>query len=884
MGDVWKAEDTKLGRTVALKLLASHLLRDEEARKRFAREAQAAAALSHPNVTTIYEIDEADGKTFLALEYVEGETLEQLIEKGPLPLQDALDIGRQVAEGLQAAHAAGVVHRDIKPANILITQDGRIKILDFGLALLTEGSKLTQLDTTVGTIAYMSPEQTQGAGVDHRTDIWSLGVVLYEMVTGQQPFKGDYDKAIMYSILNEEPEPLTSLRTAVPVELEVCVNKCLAKEASQRYQGGAELAIDLSSCAEKISHGKQTTVGRRESATSSPSGQVSIREGAAWGLVVAMALVALVSLFRVDEQSTNQRTPIRFAFTAPGLYPDVWVENAEMDKSISPDGKHIAYVAGVETPSVWIRDLDGENPRQLDHTEGSVSLFWSPDSQFVAFAAGGQLKRISIDGGLPSTVCELPSLIYFSGSWSPDGESIVFVAGGPPRLYTVPAAGGTPELLGEQIATRHGVGNSNPSHIPTAGGRRALLLDVGSPNHHDLVVLDLETMRHEVFVPGIQPFFSPTGHVVYRTGHSSGGLWALPFSIETLRPTGEPFPVAERGGTPSVSRDGTLVYSDFIGLGGQKQLVWFDRLGKKLAEIGEPQDDIWTVRLDGDDSQVAASGSESGDFDLWLYSTEKRQKTRLTFEAGLDTDPVWSPSGELIAYRSMNPQVGDDIVSGNGDVLIRSTDGSGEPRPVADARMIEKPSDWSPDGRYLAYTVTDSETNNDLWFADLRDADSDLDLHPFLETQASETTARFSPDGAYVAYCSNQSGKTQVYVRTFPEGESQRQISSDGGCDPHWRADGRELFYVRSEGQQALGTLMAAEISMGSSLQSGPPRPLFSHHGLAHTGAGINHRYDVSADGQRFVVIESVQGDEPEQISIHVVQDWYETFRDRERD
>ena len=885
MGVVYKAEDTKLDRPVALKFLPAHLLGDEDVRKRFEREAKAAAALDHANVCTVHEIDEAGGKTFIAMALVEGESLDQRIARGPLKLDEALDIAQQVAKGLEAAHKRGIVHRDIKPENIMVGEDGHVTIMDFGLARLNEASRLTKTDETLGTVAYMSPEQTEGSEVDHRTDIWSLGVLLYEMITGQQPFKGDYDKAVMYSILNEEAEPITALRTAVPVGLEVCVSKCLAKQASQRYQGAAELLIDLSSCAEKIGQGKQAPPAGAQGNATRPSWRPSTREGVAWTFAGALALVALVTLFRTDERPPVERTPIRFAFSPPGLIRDLWVEDSAIDKSISPNGKYIAYVANVETPSIWIRDLNKESPTQLAYTDGATSFFWSPDSQFVAFAAEGQLKRVSIDGGLSSIVCELPSMTYFSGSWSPDGESIVFAAGpgGPPRLYEVPAAGGEPKRLGEPITTPKGYANSNPQHLPTSGGKRALLLDVGSPNDHDLAVLDLDTLQFQILLQGVQPFYSPTGHILYRTGISLDGLWALPFSIETLKPTGEPFPISEEGESPSVSRDGALVYSDYIGIGGRKQLAWFDRDGNKIGEIGQPQDDMWALSLAPGGSQVATSSSEAGDFELWLHSLDRNQKTRLTFRAGLDSDPVWSPSGKQIAYRVEGPLVIDDIArSAQGDILVRHADGSGEPRLVADNEMIERPSDWSRDGRYLTYTLTDPETNNDLWFADLQNGEPKIELHRFLETAASETTARFSPDGQYVAYCSNQSGRTEVYVRTFPEGANQRQISTDGGCDPHWRADGRELFYVHSQREQGMGELMAVETSVEPSFQSGSPHSLFSKPGLRHPGAGINRRYDVSADGQRFVMIENVEGDEPEQISIHVVQDWYEQFRDRE--
>ena len=646
MGVVYKAEDTKLERTVALKFLAAHLLADEESRRRFEREAKAAAALSHPNICTIHEIDEVEGKTFLALEFVEGESLEKKIDRGPVALKEALDIGRQVAGGLSAAHDKKIVHRDIKPGNLLITPDGRAKILDFGLALLTEGSKITQLDTTLGTVAYMSPQQAQGVKVDHRADVWALGCVLYEMVCGQRPFRGEYDQALLYEIVHEEPEPLTGLRTGVPVELEFMIGKCLAKDAEQRYQNTADMIVDLSNMAEKLKSGKSRalrtaaalgdTVGTGNLAGPSPrsgDGQaerlslpqeadseptpsgVAGRGGKPllpWALF-AVAAFAFLALACVHFFETLPEAPLRrFAFTPESLY-----ELAGRRAAISPNGRHIVYVSGATERKLWMRDLDREQPRELDGTEGAQGPFWSPDSQFIGFAADGELKKISAQGGTAITLCPLPGGNLQGGGWSPEDDLIAFGSGGPSRIYEVPARGGEPRLLFE---SEEGYGITGPHFLPLQAVARSIIFDFGSPTDRDIAVKNLETGEWKVLTEGAYPVYSPSGHILYQTNRYKSGLWALPFSIETLKATGEAFPIAENVGGPSVGADGALICLDFSIVGVQ-QLAWRDRRGNKLGVIGQPQENIRYPSLSPDEGRVAVRGYEDGNDDIWVLRT-----------------------------------------------------------------------------------------------------------------------------------------------------------------------------------------------------------------------------------------------------------------------
>ena len=945
MGVVYKAEDTRLGRTVALKFLAAHLLKDAESRKRFDREAKAVAALNHPNICTIHEIDEAEGRTFLALEFIEGESLQARIERGPLPLEDALDLARQAADGLEAAHEKGVVHRDIKPGNLLITPKGQLKILDFGLALLTEGSKLTQLDTTLGTIAYMSPEQTMAADTDSRTDIWALGVVLYEMVSGRLPFRGDYDRAVMYSITSEEPEPLTALRTGVPMELEWLINKCLAKQPDGRYQNAADLIVDLTALRKKMESGKSTIVrpvaastpvgtgnpaGPTLEPTNQPAGAqapqsapgvapqapaTSVIPGSTFGpyrviedlgsggeiaayraedtqlrrsvtisvlpesaarraeqrerfKVIGAAVFFVVAVVMILLSWTRQPAPIesaalrRFAFTP---------EDFRGEATISPNGKHIAYLAGTDQPTIWVRDLDREQPRELPGTSGASDWghFWSPDSQFIGFAVGGELKKISVQGGPAITLCSLLQSRYYGGSWSPDGDVIAFSSAFPSQIYEVVAQGGEPTLLFEAEQSEKGFFNVRPRFLPASAAARGIVFAQGSSTDRDIVVRNLETGESSVLTEGGYSVFSPTGHILYQRDVRQGGLWALPFSIGTLKPTGEPFPIAENVGRPSVAMDGTVVSVDALG-SNRQQLVWLDRAGRKLGTIGQPQQGIRYPALSPDGGRVLVSAFEEvTNEDIWVHEVGRALKTRLTFDPGRDSFPKWSPSGEEVVFASNR--------AGNVDIFSRAADGSAEPVSLVSTSRTELPSAWSPDMKYFLYVVQGPETGWDIWYLERKELEDGFDSRPFLQTSFSETQSRLSPDGRFVAYLSDESGRFEIYVRPFPQGGGKWQVSANGGNSQRWSKDGGELFYVEGE------TLMSVPVSTMDGFSAGSAKPLFEHPGL---GGGISSTYDVSADGQRFVVVEDVESEEGEQAkppSIHIVENWFEEFKDREQ-
>ena len=778
MGVVYKAEDTNLKRPVALKFLAAHLLGDKDVKARFRREAEAAAALNHPNICHVYEISEAQGRTFIAMAFLEGEGLDKKIEAGPLKLKDALEIAIQSAHGLQAAHEKKIVHRDIKPANLMITGSGSkqlVTIMDFGLALLTDRSKLTRIDETMGTVTYMSPEQTYGMELDHRTDIWSLGTVIYEMVTGQQPFKGHYDKAVMYSITNEKPEPMTALRTGVPMELEWLVNKALAKERDERYQSTADMVVDLESLKKKLESGKSTIL-RAQAASQTGITQPTATEEFSPGPLaryrviedieeaddsikylaedtelhrsVAIQVLPQSSAQRMERRQRRKQTLVlgagalgvllglvlaffplfspvpvaetplrRFAIAPPvSVIWDAW-GGGMFDNSlaISPNARHIAFVEGGGQGRLWVQDLDQQQPRAIEGTERARSPFWSPDSTFIGFAAGGDLKKVSVQGGLASPVCELPGEHFHGGTWSPYGEVIVFSSGPMTQshsLYQVPAPGGTPGLLlAPEDLNQASEGPAKYlawSHfLPSEAGARVLVFTFGTVSEQTMVVQDLETGQRELLGPGAAPVYSNSSHLVYATSPISSDLWALPFSLETLRATGEAFPVSDNSRYATVAADETLVYLDIFGSSGQQQLVWVDRDGKQVEEIGQAQSAIYTAALSPDGRWVAVAVAEGSSPDVWVWDLARRGvSTRLSTAPEFDSIPVWSPGGDEVAFASLR--------AGNLDIYLRRADGGGEEQAVAATSQNEWPSDWSRDGKYLLYDQSDPETGRDL--------------------------------------------------------------------------------------------------------------------------------------------------------------------------
>ena len=597
----------------------------------------------------------------------------------------------------------------------------------------------------------------------------------------------------------------------------------------------------------------------RDPTPAGPTPPAATRERIAWAAaaVLLVALVAL-SLVRFQEASAD-KTVRRFSFTPDNLYNVAWAVGAHGWAAVSPNGKHIAYLSGGDESAIWVRDIDREQARELPGTEGAVDqgLFWSPDSQFIGFGTGDALKKAPIQGGPVIQICA--TLPLLGGSWSPDGNSIAFGRGpAPARMFVVSADGGEPRQLFDLVRTERGAGNSYPAWLPSQSGRDAIVFDTRVLNP-DIAVKNLETDEVHVLRQGAYPVYSPTGHIVYQTTNSQPGLWALPFSVEALRPTGPAFPITENGADPSVAADGTLVYVDFVARGRQ-QLVYLDRGGNRLGAIGQPQDAIDSPSLSPAGDQVVVTGRDRNNTDIWVHDIERGLKTRLTFHSAAENVPEWSPSGKEIAFSS--------IRGGSQDIFTKAAGGGGEAEKLIDVEDAAYPGSWSADGKYFVYER--QSPGRDVWYIESNEQGGWGEARPFLKGPFAEGEPRLSANGRFLAYMSDESGRWEVYVQSFPSGDTRTQVSTNGGMQPRWSRDGKEVFYVQGE------TLMSAAVTTGEGLSAGSAKLLFRHPNL---GQG----YDVTADGKRFVVVENVESELPKP-SIHIVQNWYEEFRDRARD
>lgn len=922
MGVVYKAEDTRLKRTVALKFLSAEVTGGGEYKERFLREAQASAALDHPNICTVYEIDEAEGQTFLSMAFLEGEALDRIVGKGPLPLDRAIAVAAQAAEGLAAAHAQGVVHRDVKSANMIVRDDaaGRpvVKLMDFGLAQMSGRSKLTQVDTRLGTVAYMSPEQTQGGEVDQRSDLWSLGVVLYETIAGELPFKGHYDQAVMYSILNEEPAPITSLRAGVPMELEWIVEKCLAKNARDRYQNGRELVVDLERLQRRIDSGKSVVQPAAASTTGLPVAGVPAPPPAQSGAPVPAALESLASDPRVADAAARSADQARIrrlerrvkslaaaAAAAVAALLAVWalrpgagqlpgeplrkfslrpVNILEPGQSIghlavSPDGRHIAFATTGSRGALWLQSLNRLEPRQIEGTEGARYVCWSADSNSLGFTTDRGVKKVNLRGGSVTTLAEIGAR-FFGGvpvSWSPDGNSLIKSSpNGFP--FEVPALGGEPRPLYEPVAGERRGFILYPQLLENSRGERVLLYSQRSPDGEAIMMRKLTDDGPAAAVrlaEGRSPVYSPASHVIYQSSSAPAGLWALPVSLDEGAAAGEAFRIAEDGSAPSVAANGTLVYLDNP-FAGPKQLVWLNRAGERVGVIGKPQPWIMAPRVSPDGGKVVVSAGESRTINVWVHDASRPVMNRISFEDGEEEDAIWSADGNRVAFTRR----------GSPDVFVQNIGGGSRPQAIFSGAGGLEPLDWSRDGRFILFRMRMLGAGPRA--AAARKKADGAAIPPGIgylqqvpgedrwEAQEFLTGGRFivggaafSPDGRHVAYESNESGEFEVYVKRFPATEERWQISTEGGSEPRWSRDGRELFFVRDE------MLYAAGIEARGAFAVGEIVPLFSCPNLQ--GRRFSS-YDVGPDG-RFAVVDLAEG--PPQPAIRVVLNWFSEFQPR---
>jgi len=859
MGEVYRAKDTRLDRTVAIKVLPSHLSGNAEIRQRFEREARAVSSLAHPHICTLYDVGQQDGIDYLVMEFIEGESLADRLKKGALAAEQTLRHAIEIADALDKAHRAGIVHRDLKPGNVMITKTGA-KLLDFGLAKLlgsdpaiassltslpTERHAITDEGTILGTFQYMAPEQLEGKEADTRTDIFAFGAVVYEMATGKKAFTGKSQASLISSIMTSDPPAITSLQPMTPPALDRVVKKCLAKDPDDRWQSAHDLMSELKWIAEGGSQAgiPAPVIARRKA-----------RERLAWivASILFLGLLALLPFAIAYFHRASKDVPaIRFVVSQPEK------TNFAGSISISPDGRRLAFIATADGKDLlWIRHLDSLTAQALSGTEDASYPFWSPDSRFVGFFAQAKLKKIDVSGGPATTLCD--AQFGRGGTWNRDGV-IVFTPSTQSPLYRVSSAGGEATLATALDTSRLETSHRWPYFLPD--GRHFLYLVRSSKQEHQgIYVGSLDTQEAKRLAPAdLSMAYAPPGYLLFVR---EGILLAQPFDAGGLEFTGEAYPVAahvwfDAGfsyGAFSVSENGVLAY-DPSGRSQASQIAWFDRAGKSLGSVGPPGVFL-QPKLSPDNKRVAVqyNDHQTGTYDILLFDLSRGATSRFTFDPSNDQYPVWSPDGSRIVFASDR--------SGHFDLYQKPSSGAGQEEVLLKSSSNAFPTDWSKDGRFIVYQSPDPKTKQDVWILPLS---ADRKPFPFLQSEFNEIQAQLSPDGRWMAYVSDESGNYEVYVRSFPTPSGKWPVSTHGGGLPLWRRDGKELFYIAADLK-----LMAVEVKEGATFEPGAPKALFGTRFVSNlTGA---HRYDVSADGQRFLM--STRVEETASTPITVVLNW----------
>jgi serine/threonine protein kinase len=859
MGEVYRARDTRLERTVAIKILPAQFSSDPIRKQRFEREAKTISSLNHPHICVLHDVGNHDGIDYLVMECVEGETLAKRLEKGPLSLEQSLKYGTQIADALDRAHRCGVVHRDLKPGNIMLTSSGA-KLLDFGLArpplpsasLVTlsatapQQSPLTDEGMIVGTFQYMSPEQVEGKELDARSDIFSLGAVLYEMLTGRHAFEGKSQLSVAAAILEKEPEPISTIKPLTPPALNFAVKKCLAKIPDERWQSASDLASDLKWIAESSSSFASISAKTSGASFRPPLGW----KIAAFGLLATAAFLGYLR-WR-DVRSASQIQVVRAFIDAPAKTRFTFTGDTGGPVTLSPDGTKLVFSA---SGFLWVRLLSETSARRLEGTQEATFPFWSPDSRFIGFAADGKLKIMDIAGAPPVSLCDAPDLR--GASWGVDG-TILFAPHPRFGISRVAASGGTAvsvTRLDPALHTTH----RWPFFLPD--GKHFLYIASNHKEPHgpstQVYIASLDGTLNRPIVHSFARVEYASGYLLYLRGNT---LMAQPFNPDKLEFTGDASPIAENvaevastwGAVFSTSQNGVLAYQTGA-YAAQRELRLYDRQGKNLAALGSGM--FYGPRLSPDGARLAVDFGDPNR-DIWIFDLRRPVKTRLSF-GDADAAPVWSPDGSRIAFSVLSGGTGTSE-----DILEKKSNGEGQNETLYAAQGNRISVDWSPDGRFILLDNNYSTLSE----VDVLPLEGDRQPYPFAKSQFPQRSGHFSPDGRWVAYTSRESGREEVYAAPFPGPGGKWQVSSSGGRMPRWRRDGRELYFFAED-----DTLMAAGVEASpNKFEVKHVLPLFRVN-LAPETRERSGSFDVNADGTRFIINASSDEAQP---PITLVLNW----------